>query len=213
VCSSDLLRIVLLFVIMNAIDFFQDNLFTINLPGIFSGSFSGHALIVLFGGAFIIYTALKEITHLLTVHDLEHEGEGGKRSVALIITWIVIMNLVFSFDSILSALALTKVFMVMAVAIVLSGIMMLLLADYVSAFLQKNRMYEVLGLFVLFIVGIMLVSEGGHLAHIKLAGFPVEQMSKTTFYFVLIILIVVDMVQSRYQKKLMRLAERNPEKE
>ena len=59
-----------------------------------------------------------------------------------------------------------------------------------------------LGLFVLFIVGIMLVSEGGHLAHLKLAGYAVEPMAKSTFYFVLIVLIVVDVVQGRYQKKL-----------
>ena len=44
------------------------------------------------------------------------------------------------------------------------------LADRVSAFLAKNKMYEVLGLFILFIVGIMLVTEGGHLAHIKIFG-------------------------------------------
>ncbi|MBL4598248.1 MAG: tellurium resistance protein TerC [Rhizobiaceae bacterium] len=197
------LRIILLFVIVNAIEFFQGELFSLNIRGLFSGSFNGHSLIVIFGGGFIIYTALKEITHLLSVQDLGQEGGGSSRSMFSVITWIVVMNLVFSFDSILSALALTDVFMVMAVAIILSGIMMLVLADHVSVFLEKNRMYEVLGLFVLFIVGIMLVSEGGHLAHITLAGHPVEQMSKSTFYFVLIILFVVEVVQSRYQKKLL----------
>lgn len=64
-------------------------------------------------------------------------------------------------------------------------------------------MYEVLGLFILFIVGIMLVTEGGHLAHLKLFGNPIESMSKTTFYFVLVILIIVDVVQGRYQKKIL----------
>ena len=64
-------------------------------------------------------------------------------------------------------------------------------------------MYEVLGLFILFIVGIMLITEGGHLAHIKIFGEEIVPMSKTTFYFVLAILIIVDVVQGRYQKKLM----------
>jgi len=59
---------------------------------------------------------------------------------------------------------------------------MLLLADKISTFLAKNRMYEVLGLFILFIVGIMLVTEGGHLAHIKLFGNEIVPMSKTTLY-------------------------------
>jgi predicted tellurium resistance membrane protein TerC len=62
-------------------------------------------------------------------------------------------------------------------------------------------------LFILFIVGILLVSEGGHLAHIKLLGYPVEAMSKSTFYFVLVILILVDVVQSQYQKRLMKQRE------
>ena len=48
----------------------------------------------------------------------------------------------------------------------------------------------------------MLVSEGGHLAHVSLMGHKVEPMAKSTFYFVLIVLVVVDVAQSRYQKKL-----------
>jgi len=63
-------------------------------------------------------------------------------------------------------------------------------------------MYEVLGLFILFIVGIMLVTEGGHLAHLKLFGNEITPMNKTTFYFVIAILVIVDVVQGRYQKKL-----------
>ena len=96
----------------------------------------------------------------------------------------------------------------MAIAIVISGILMIAMADQVAEFLKRNRMYEVLGLFILFIVGILLVSEGGHLAHIRLLDYPVEAMSKSTFYFVLIVLILVDLVQSRYQKKLLAQKER-----
>ncbi len=209
------LRIVLLFVIIQAIGFFQETLFRINFKGIVEGDFSGHALIVLFGGGFIIWTALKEIMHLLSVHHIEGDEFGsGLKSVPAVIFSIILMNLVFSFDSILSAIALTDVFSVMAVAIILSGILMIVMADRVAEFLKKNRMYEVLGLFILFIVGILLVSEGGHLAHIKLAGYPVEAMSKTTFYFVLIVLILVDVVQSQYQNRLQRKHEaeiNNPE--
>ena len=68
-------------------------------------------------------------------------------------------------------------------------------------------MYEVLGLFVLFIVGIMLLSEGGHKAHLEFFGNPIHAMSKTTFYFVLVTLLLVDVVQSRYQKKLLAMRE------
>jgi predicted tellurium resistance membrane protein TerC len=117
---------------------------------------------------------------------------------------IVVMNVVFSFDSILSAMALTDIFWIMAVAIVISGLLMIWLAEKVTDFLTKNRMYEVLGLFVLFIVGIMLLTEGGHLAQIKLLGEEIVPMSKTTFYFIIIILVLIDVVQARYQKKIIR---------
>ena len=197
------LRIVLLFVVIEAIDAFGEPFAGLRIPGVVEAGFTIHSIIVLLGGVFIIYTALKEIYHMLSVEDLEDHGGGGRRSVAGAIVWIVAMNLVFSFDSILSALALTDVFWVMAAAIVISGVMMIVMADQVSAFLQKNRMYEVLGLFVLLIVGVMLVSEGGHLAHLMFFGFPVEPMAKTTFYFVLAVLVVVEIVQSRYQRKIM----------
>lgn len=197
------LRIILLFVVVQAISYFQDELFRFNIPGILEGQINGHSLIVLFGGVFIIYTAMKEIMHMLAVHDPDVHKERAQRSVATAVFWIVLMNLIFSFDSILSALALTDVFLVMAAAIIISGLMMLFLADHVSDFLTANRMYEVLGLFILFIVGIMLVSEGGHLAHIKTFGYAVEPMAKSTFYFVIFVLVCVDIVQGRYQRKLM----------
>lgn len=202
------LRIVLLFVIIQAIGLFQDVLFEIKWTGWFEGEFTGHSLIVLLGGGFIIWTAIKEIMHLLAVHNLDQHHEDGQKSVASVVASIILMNLVFSFDSILSAIALTDVFIVMAVAIVLSGILMIVMADGVAEFLKKNRMYEVLGLFILFIVGILLVSEAGHLAHIKLAGFPVEAMSKSTFYFVIFMLVLIVVTQSRYRKKLLSQKQR-----
>ena len=90
---------------------------------------------------------------MMILDDLGHDDR-EPQSVLKIIIWIVAMNLVFSFDSILSAMALTDVFWVMALAILISGILMIWLADRVSNFLKKNRMYEVLGLFILFVVGI-----------------------------------------------------------
>ena len=208
------LRIVLLFVLISVIEFFQKpfSWLTGGAKDVVEFAFNGHSIIVLIGGGFIIYTAIKEIWHMISIKDLSHDPEAednGKKTANAAIVSIVIMNLVFSFDSILAAIGLTSsienpttAFIVMAIAIVISGLLMLVLADRISKFLAKNRMYEVLGLFILLIVGIMLVTEGGHLAHIKLFGNPVEPMSKTTFYFVIAVLIVTDIVQGRYQKKL-----------
>lgn len=196
-------RIVLLFLLLNLIDAFKNELFSIHWEGVIHATFTLHAIVVLFGGVFILYTAMKEILHMMSLEELENEQREAK-PVGFVIFWIVAMNVVFSFDSILSAMAVTKVFYVMATAILIGGILMVALADTVSDFLQKNRMYEVLGLFILFLVGVMLLSEGGHLAHMTLFGNEVIQMSKTTFYFVLFVLIVSDIVQSRYQRKLNR---------
>ncbi|MEM1068123.1 MAG: TerC family protein [Planctomycetota bacterium] len=200
-------RIVLLIVLVKLIEKLENSFFDFD-SDIISMALSGHSIIVIGGGAFILWTALKEIYHLLAIHDVEHAPDKQSRStVGRAITLIVIMNLVFSFDSILSAMALTKNIAIMATAIVISGLLMMWLADHVAEFLKKNRMYEVLGLFILFIVGIMLVSEGGHLAKLELFGHHVTPMAKSTFYFVLAVLIVVDVVQSRYQRKLLAQQE------
>ena len=104
-------------------------------------------------------------------------------------------------------MALTDVLWVMTVAIVIGAALMILLAKQVSEFLKKNRLYEVLGLFILFVVGIMLLTEGGHIAHIEILGERITPMTKTTFYFVIVILVLTDIVQGRYQKKLIKEKE------
>jgi predicted tellurium resistance membrane protein TerC len=209
------LRIGLLFLLIALIDLFQDTLFSINIGTFMHSNFTGHSLIVLFGGGFIVYTAMKEIWHMIS-HETLSEEKGAKKykSANSVIAMIVVMNLVFSFDSILSAMALTNgigdettELVLMSIAIVISGLLMILMANKVSEFLQKNRMFEVLGLFVLFIVGIMLLTEGGHLAHLSFFGNDITPMSKTTFYFVITVLVIVDIVQSRYQKKIITIEQ------
>lgn len=241
------LRIVLLIIIVNVFALLAEPLFEIGATGFIEGEFTMQALVTLAGGGFIIYTAIKEIHHLLAVDHIEHtEGSAGK-SVTQAVLMIVAMNLVFSFDSILSAMAIANVEVanvvnasgevistftgtvvqckadliatpiagavgcepgkdyqvwIMAIAILSSGIVMILLADYVADFLKRNRMYEVLGLFILFLVGVLLVTEGAHLAHLKLFSFPIDAMSKSSFYLVVGVLIITDIISTNYQKRL-----------
>ena len=208
------LRIVLLFALMSLIQYFQKPFASLHDNSVIEFSFNVHSIIVLGGGIFIMYTAIKEIWHMMNMQ--EHvETEASRSSVGKIVFWIVIMNLVFSFDSILSAMALTSGMefkpqvILMSVAVIAGGVLMIVMADKVADFLQKNKMYEVLGLFILLIVGIMLLSEGGHLAHLKLFGNAVTPMSKTTFYFVIIVLVLIDLVQGKYQKNLLAVKEKN----
>lgn len=203
-----ILRIGLLILLVQLIQYFKDPFFEIR-TGFLEAAVNFHSLIVLAGGAFILYTAVKEVLHMMSLEHTE-AVHAQSRSAAMAIFWIVIMNLVFSFDSILSAMALTEVIWVMATAIVIGGLLMIWLSDRVSAFLEKNRLYEVLGLFILFVVGVMLVTEGGHLAHIRIAGNEIEPMTKTTFYFVIAVLVLSDVVQTRYRNKLGAQQKKQP---
>lgn len=206
------LRIVLLFVMIKLIDLLAEPFLVLNWAGVLEGGVNFATCVFVFGGVFIIYTAVKEISHMLSMDDLGHSmGDTSGKSAAQVVIMIVSMNLIFSFDSILSALAITKVFAVLAVAILVSGLAMLLLADGVTRFLKKNRMYEVLGLFILLIVGVVLLGESGvaaeHATHdpamaIHIFGYALVPMSKTTFYFAVVVLFIVEFIQSGYQRKL-----------
>ena len=206
------LRIVLLFTMIQLIESLKEPFFILDYPGILTGGVNFSTIVFVLGGIFIMYTAFKEITHMLTIHHLGHDVEGkGSKSAFQVIMLIVTMNLIFSFDSILSALAITDVFPILAIAIILSGIAMLVLADGVTSFLERNRMYEVLGLFILLIVGVVLLGEAGpaaaHAMHddslqIRILGYELLPMSKTTFYFSVIVLVLVELVQTGYQKKI-----------
>jgi len=201
------LRIVLLLVLMNVFKYFQDTIFEINWGKIITGKFNIYSLIVYFGGGFIMYTAVKEIWHLISNEKMEQKIETKPRKLSGIITMIVLMNLVFSFDSTLGAIALTQVIWVQVVSIIVGGILMIWMAEKVSVFLQKNRMFEVLGLFILLLVGVMLLTEAGHISHLHIFENEIVQMNKTTFYFVIVVLIIVDVLQTKYKKKLKKQDE------
>ena len=209
-------RLVLLVVLVAVIGLLGNPLFSIPENGVINGEFTFQSLITFFGGAFIIYTAIKEINHLLIVDHVEHSEGSARRTVAGAVALIVIMNVVFSFDSILSAMAiaseqveladgtLTKRYQVplMMIAIVASGVAMIVLADYVTDFLKKNRIYQVLGLFILFLVGVLLVTEGAHLAHVDIFGYKIDAMAKSTFYLVIAVLVITDILSNKYQNRL-----------
>lgn len=214
------LRVILLFVMIQLLNALNAPFYTFEWDGVITGSVNFATVVFIVGGAFIMYTAVKEIGHMLSIEKLAHdvEGKSGK-SATQVVLLIVFMNLIFSFDSVLSAIAITDVFPILATAIILSGLAMLLLADGVTNFLQKNRMYEVLGLFILLIVGVVLLGESGQAAvhgleamgvpyedakaeALKVFGREIIPMSKSTFYFSVVVLVAVEVLQSGYSRKL-----------
>lgn len=206
------LRVVLLFAMISLIDALAEPFYVFAVSGIIEGGVNFATCVFVIGGFFIMYTAVKEIGHMLSIEhlDTDVDRKSGKSAVRVVML-IVTMNLIFSFDSVLSALAISDVFAILAFAIVLSGLAMLVLADGVTRFLEKNRMYEVLGLFILLIVGVVLLGEAGqaaaHATHdpemaLKFFGFEVVPMSKSTFYFSIGVLVIVEILQSGYRRKL-----------
>ena len=206
------LRVVLLFLMIELIDALSEPFFILNWDGVITGGVNFATLIFIIGGIFIMYTAVKEIGHMLAIEHLDTDmaAKSGK-SATQVVMLIVFMNLIFSFDSVLSALAITDVFIILATAIILSGLAMLLLAESVTKFLEANRMYEVLGLFILLIVGVVLLGEAGQAAShamqdpdlaLRFFGYEVVPMSKTTFYFSVLVLVAVEVIQSGYSRKL-----------
>ena len=207
IVGAVVMRVALLLLLVQLIQWFQKPFAAVNWEGVVEASFNGHSIIAMAGGGFIVYTAVKEVWHMLAGDLSAHAEATAPKSARSAIMAMVLMNVVFSFDSVLTAIALTDNMAVMGVSILLSGVVMLLLANRVAAFLKKNRAYEVLGLFILLLVGVMLLSEGGHLAHLTLFGGEVHALNKTTFYFAVSVLIAVDLVQSRYQKRLANAQE------
>ena len=214
------LRIFLLFAMIRLLDALSEPSYTFEWEGVLTGAVNFATCVFIVGGIFLMYTAVKEIAHMLSIEHLDHDVEGkSAKSAAQVVFLIVLMNLIFSFDSVLSALAITDVFPILAFAIGLSGVAMLLLADRVSEFLEANRMYEVLGLFILLIVGVVLLGEAGQAAvhgveamgvphdeakklALKVFDFEVVPMSKATFYFAVVVLVAVEVIQTGYSRKL-----------
>lgn len=134
----------------------KDALFTIGTYGI-----SGKALILAFGGIFLIYKTIKEIHEKITSDTDEIENKhGGKNTFGSIILQIIIIDFVFSFDSILAAVGVSGHVLVMILAVVISMILMILFSGSVADFINKNPGIKTIALSFLLIIGFVLLIEG-----------------------------------------------------
>jgi predicted tellurium resistance membrane protein TerC len=130
---------------------------------------------------------------------LEHEvAQAGKfRDV---VTLIVGMNLLFSVDSILTVVGMTDVFAVMVGSVVISVALMLVFADPIADFLSSNPEFEILGLFVLLLIGFVLVLEGGHEAHLTVNDEPFPYIPQWIVIFILLLMFAVDLYQNWWER-------------
>ena len=116
------MRVALLLLLVQLIQWFQKPFAAVNWEGVIEASFNGHSIIAMVGGGFIVYTAVKEVWHMLAGDLSAHAEATTPKSARSAILAMVFMNAVFSFDSVLTAIALTDNMAVMVVSILLSGV-------------------------------------------------------------------------------------------
>jgi predicted tellurium resistance membrane protein TerC len=191
-----LLRIVLLFGLTWIIGMKQA-LFHIDVLTI-HGEVNGQGLILFLGGLFLLYKATTEIHHKLESPDASDDpGSGGKVKATLgaIIVQITLINVVFSFDSILTAIGIANDLMIMIIAVVLSVLVMMLFSGPVSKFVNTHPTVQMLGLTFLILIGFSLIAEAAHLGHFTEGSVP-----KGYLYFAIFFSLFVEMLNIRVRK-------------
>ncbi|NJL76396.1 MAG: TerC family protein [Saprospiraceae bacterium] len=171
------------------------------------GSFTGQSLILIAGGIFLLYKSTSEIHHKLERPDAH--GEEGKPSYSTlnsVILQITVINIVFSFDSILTAIGMTNgvsgALVIMVVAVVISVLIMMLFAVPVGRFVNKHPTIQMLGLAFLILIGFMLITEGAHLAHLEIGGSQVGAVPKGYLYFAIAFSLLVEFLNMRLRKNI-----------
>ncbi len=172
-----------------------------------SFGFTGQALILFAGGIFLIYKATTEIHHKLDGHAGEQQGgDVPKRGASFsnIVTQITVINIVFSFDSILTAVGMTNgvygALLIMVVAVIVSVGIMVLFATPVARFVNRNPTVQMLGMAFLILIGFTLLAEGAHLGHLEVFEAAVGAIPKGYLYFAIAFSLGVEFLNMRLRK-------------
>ena len=206
-----LFRIILLFGITWVLSL-QETLLSID-TSFCKASITGQSIIILGGGLFLLYKSVTEI------HDkLEGEEETGtaktKNKLSGVILQIALLNIVFSFDSILTAVGLISMkppveggfgyegaLILMILAVVISIFIMMLFAGPVSRFVNQHPTLQILGLSFLILIGVMLLAEGAHLAHLKIGNdIEISSIPKGYLYFTIFFSLFVEYLNIKVKK-------------
>ncbi len=167
---------------------------------------SGKAVVLALGGLILIWKGVKELR--VKAKGLEDEVKETDRFVEVVAV-IVGMNLLFSVDSILTVVGMTDSFPVMVGSVVISVALMLIFAHPLARFLHANPDFEILGLFVLLLMGFVLFLEGGHVAHLTINSSDFPYIPQWIVIFTLLLLFSVDLYQNWWERKV-RKAETAP---
>lgn len=163
-----------------------------------TGELSGKSVILMIGGLFLIWKGVKELRHKSKGVEQEVKSAASFYNVLFI---IVGMNLLFSVDSILTVVGMTDIFLVMAGSVIISVAVMLFFASTISDYMNKNPDFEILGLFVLLLIGFVLILEGGHVAHLTFNGSAFPYIPQWIVIFILLLMFTVDLYQNWIERK------------
>jgi predicted tellurium resistance membrane protein TerC len=204
-----LLRIILLFGISILISL-QSSWYVFDW-GWAKGALTGQSLILLSGGLFLLYKATQEIYE--KVEDIGHDQREVKRkqtsSLVKVIIEITMINIVFSFDSILTAVGMTNglssdpdgALLLMVIAVVISVAIMLLFAYPVGQFVNKHPSVQVLGLAFLLLIGFMLIAEGAHMANLVVFNQASGVIPKGYLYFAIFFSMFIEFLNFQLRSK------------
>ncbi len=170
-----------------------------------TAGFSGQSLILIAGGIFLLYKSTSEIRHKLEGDGHEDDADGkGKATLSSVIIQITIINIVFSFDSILTAVGMTNgvsgALVIMVIAVVASVLVMMLFAVPVGRFVNEHPTIQMLGLAFLILIGFMLIVEGAHMANLEVLHSHVGAVPKGYLYFAIAFSLIVEFLNMRMRK-------------
>lgn len=171
------------------------------------GAISGQALILFGGGLFLLYKSTKEIHEKVEDrgHDEREVTKARSKSMMNAIVQITVINIVFSFDSILTAIGMTNgispnptdALILMIVAVVISVVIMMLFANPVGNFVNRHPSIQILGLSFLILIGFMLIAEAAHLSHLVVFDNEVGSIPKGYLYFAIAFSLLVEFLDLR----------------
>ena len=199
------MRIVLLFGITVLIAM-KEPWFTINFSWL-NAQVSGQSVILLLGGLFLIYKSTKEIHEKVDLKGEEEKElkQSVTKSFGSVILQIILIDLVFSFDSILTAVGMTNgvagALYIMIAAVIISVLIMMQFAVPVGSFVNKHPSIQILGLSFLILIGFMLITESAHLSNALVFGNHVTPVPKGYLYFAISFSLLVEVLNMKVDKK------------
>jgi predicted tellurium resistance membrane protein TerC len=187
----------------------------------FKVGLSGQGLILLAGGLFLLYKSVNEIHEKVEDkgHDEREVAKGRKTTLTKAVIQICLINIVFSFDSILTAVGMTNgvgntptdALIIMIIAVVVSVIIMMIFANPVGRFVTKHPTVQLLGLSFLILIGFMLIAEGAHLSHLEIFGSQVGVIPKGYLYFTIAFSLLIEFINMKYRKTTSEIVTTHPE--